>query len=87
MSWYADRLKRLRTDQRMSQQQLADKSKMTKAYVGQVERGERKPSFDVVERIAAALGAKIYISLENPEPPALNPKNKPKTSIASRFNK
>tara|TARA_R100000544_G_C2166555_1_gene30188 strand:- start:152 stop:418 length:267 start_codon:yes stop_codon:yes gene_type:complete len=86
MSWYSDELRRLRMDQNMSLQQVADKSGSTKSYVSQVELGKRKPSFELVETMAKALGATIYIKLENPElPPAIAPKNKKRASIASRF--
>ena len=72
-------------DQGLSLQALADKSGITKSYLSQVERGRRKPSFDIMEIIATALGAKISIQLEAPEPPqARNPK-RPRRSIASQF--
>ena len=86
MSWYSEKLRRLRLDQGMSLQELADKSCHAKSYVSQVELGKRKPSFDVVEQLANALGAKGYIQLEEPEPPpAVAPKRRKKESIVSRF--
>ena len=85
MSWYTEKIRRLRMDQGLSLQALADKSGITKSYLSQVERGHRKPSFDIMEIIATALGAKISIQLEAPEPPqAMNP-NRPRRSIASQF--
>jgi transcriptional regulator with XRE-family HTH domain len=86
VSWYAEKLRRLRLDQGISLQELSDKSCHAKSYVSQVERGKRKPSFEVVEQMANALGAKVYIQLEEPEPPpAITPKRRKKESIVSRF--
>ena len=85
-TWYTEELRRLRADQGMSLQELADKAGSTKSYVGQVERGLRNPSFGIVESMANALGAKVYIQLEAPEPPTAAAKDKRKrTSIVSRF--
>ena len=72
-------------DQGLSLQALADKSGITKSYLSQVERGHRKPSFDIMEIIATALGAKISIQLEAPEPPQAMHPNRPRRSIASQF--
>ena len=72
-------------DQGLSLQALADKSGITKSYLSQVERGHRKPSFDIMEIIATALGAKISIQLEAPEPPQAMTPNRPRRSIASQF--
>jgi|TARA_R100001224_G_C3922123_1_gene115661 transcriptional regulator with XRE-family HTH domain len=86
VSWYAEKLRRLRLDQGISLQELSDKSCHAKSYVSQVERGKRTPSFEVVEQLANALGAKVYIQLEEPEPPpAIAPKRRKKESIVSRF--
>ncbi len=85
MSWYTEKIRRLRMDQGLSLQALANKSGTTKSYLSQVERGRRKPSFEIMESIATALGAKISIQLEAPAPPqAMNP-NRPRRSIASQF--
>ena len=46
MSWYTEKIRRLRMDQGLSLQALADKSGITKSYLSQVERGHRKPSFE-----------------------------------------
>ena len=86
MSWYTEKIRRLRMDQGLSLQALADKSGITKSYLSQVERGHRKPSFDIMEIIATALGATILIQLEAPEPPQAIAPNRPRRrSIASQF--
>ena len=86
MSWYTDKIRRLRMDQGMSLQALADKAGTTKSYLSQVERGRRKPSFEIMESIASALGATILIQLEAPETPQAIAPNRPRRrSIASQF--
>ena len=86
MSWYTEKIRRLRTDQGISLQNLADKAGTTKSYLSQVERGHRKPSFEIVEQIATALGASVYIQLEAPDPPQAMAPNRPRRrSIASQF--
>lgn len=48
------RTQRQRT--RLSQLAVADKAGLSIQYVGMVERGERSPSLEVLERFARALG-------------------------------
>ena len=85
-TWYTEKLRSMRADQNLSLQELANKSGMNRGYISQIELGKRKPSFEAVETIAGALGAKIYILLEAPEAPsAASPRNKKAVSIASRF--
>ncbi len=43
----------------MSQEELALKAGLDKTYVGYIERGERKPSIDVLTKIAKALQIKM----------------------------
>ena len=88
MSWYTDKLKTLRCDQNFSLSEISRRSGMNRSYINQIELGKRKPSFETVETLAKALGAKVYIQLEAPEAPtAMSPRNKKHTSIASRFYK
>jgi transcriptional regulator with XRE-family HTH domain len=43
----------------MTQEELAERAAIHPTYVGLVERGERNPSLDIAERIAAALGSSL----------------------------
>jgi transcriptional regulator with XRE-family HTH domain len=49
-------LRRLRVQQGLSQEHFAEVLKIHRTYVGGLERGERNPSLQVIERLAAELG-------------------------------
>lgn len=49
---FGDKLKALRTSQKMTQQQLADRIGVAKSVVSYYESGDRYPSYDVLVRIA-----------------------------------
>lgn len=59
------RIKELREQQDLTQQALADKAGVSRIYVQKIEAGAREsPSWDVLERIAQALGATLRIDLD-----------------------
>lgn len=47
----------LRDRRGYSQEGLGDRAGLHRTYVGQVERGERNPSFESLDRLIKALGA------------------------------
>ena len=49
---FGDKLKALRTSQKLTQQQLADRIGVAKSVVSYYESGNRYPSYDVLVRIA-----------------------------------
>ena len=49
---FSDKLKMLRTGQKMTQQQLADRIGVAKSVVSYYESGDRYPSYDVLVKIA-----------------------------------
>ena len=54
----ARNLKRLRRDNDMSQEELADRAEINRNYVGMIERSENAASIDMLEKLAEALGVK-----------------------------
>ncbi|WP_417794833.1 helix-turn-helix domain-containing protein [Terasakiella pusilla] len=52
-------IRRLRSSQGLSQEQLADKSGLHRTYIGAVERGERNVSLSSLEVIASALDVDV----------------------------
>lgn len=49
---FGEKLKKLRTSQRLTQQQLADRLGVAKSVVSYYESGDRYPSYDVLVKIA-----------------------------------
>jgi len=52
-----------RLKKKMSQRDLARKIKTSQAVISRIESGNSNPSFNLLKRIAAALGVKFNISL------------------------
>ncbi len=53
---FGKRIKELRGDQGMTQEILAAKIGVDRSYLGFLERGERNPSLEVINKIARSLG-------------------------------
>ena len=49
-------VRRLRADRDFTLQALADESGVSKSYLGDIEKGRKNPTTDVIEAIAEALG-------------------------------
>ncbi len=56
---FANNLRRIRLEQGISQESLAELSDVHRTYVGSVERGERNVSIDNMERFANALKVQL----------------------------
>jgi transcriptional regulator with XRE-family HTH domain len=56
MDSFGLRLKRLREDRGLSQQELADKSGMHRFGIAKLEQGVRDPTWETVQLLADALG-------------------------------
>ena len=63
---FAARLRRVRREKGWGQQVLAHKSGLTQQFISLVERGERRPSIEAAQSLAAALGvsADVLLGLE-----------------------
>ncbi|EJL32222.1 putative transcriptional regulator [Caulobacter sp. AP07] len=53
---FGSNVRRLRKERGLSQEALADEVGLAVTYVGQIERGQRNPTLDVVERFAEVFG-------------------------------
>ncbi len=56
-------IKKLRVDQRRSQQEIADYCGVTKSHLSKIENGKVLPSLGVLDKIAEALNTKLSILL------------------------
>lgn len=52
---FGDRVRKLRGERKMTQEQLADAAGIERSYMGTIERGERNPTLLKVFKIATAL--------------------------------
>ncbi|HXA40289.1 MAG TPA: helix-turn-helix transcriptional regulator [Phenylobacterium sp.] len=57
-----------RQERGLSQEVLADEVGLAVTYVGQIERGIRNPTLDVVERLASVLGVDPLALLQPTDP-------------------
>ncbi|HVI75915.1 MAG TPA: helix-turn-helix transcriptional regulator [Anaeromyxobacteraceae bacterium] len=53
---FAGNVRRLRAKKKLSQKSLADKVGISVSYVSMLERGQRSPPLETVEKMARALG-------------------------------
>lgn len=56
---FADNLHKLRVEQGISQERLAEMADLHRTYVGSVERGERNISIDNMQKLADALSVTL----------------------------
>lgn len=61
---FASNLKKIRTQIGLSQEDLADKCKLHRTYISDIERAQRNISIDNIEKIALALGVPASRLLE-----------------------
>lgn len=55
----AEKIRRIRKERNISQEELTFKAGLNRAYVGYIERGERKPTVDTLAKLAKALKVKL----------------------------
>ncbi|OGK43427.1 hypothetical protein A2956_02465 [Candidatus Roizmanbacteria bacterium RIFCSPLOWO2_01_FULL_37_57] len=55
------RIKELREERKLTQEDLAFAIRVDRSYMGFIERGERNPTLEVIGRIAKALGIKLRV--------------------------
>jgi transcriptional regulator with XRE-family HTH domain len=83
--WFAGRLKELREQARLTQEQLAERAGMNKFGVAQLEQGRNKPSWETVLALAKALNVSCEAFTQEPAPrPAAGPGRPPKAEEGPR---
>ena len=65
----AHNLKRLRAEQGLSQEDLADRADIDRTYVSSLERSVYAAGIDVVDRLAKAMGVTAADLLRSPDRP------------------
>lgn len=61
---FGARLRALREKRNLSQAQLANKGGFNRNYIGMVERGERNPRLDTLQRLADALDVELSLLMK-----------------------
>lgn len=56
---FGKRIKSLRTSRKLSQEKLAELSGLHPTYIGQIERGEKSPTIDTVQKLSVGLGVSV----------------------------
>lgn len=62
---FGDRLRQIRKQKKISQEELAFRAKLHRTYISDVERGSRNISIENIEKIAKSLRIKISDLLSN----------------------
>jgi len=57
VTWFASRMRQLRSERGMTQAELAEAAQVSPAYIGRLERAGAAPGIDLVARLAVALGS------------------------------
>lgn len=55
-----NRLRKLREQKDLTQEELALQAGLNRAYIGYIERGERNPSTDTLAKLAKVLNVPLY---------------------------
>lgn len=54
-----NKIQKLRKHKGLTQEELADKIRVTSTYIGFIEQGQRNPSINTADKIARVLGVKL----------------------------
>ena len=56
---FGDKVRSLRKERKLSQEQLAEKAGLHRTYIGMIERGEKNITLTNIEKIAKALNVPV----------------------------
>lgn len=62
---FGKKVAEMRKMQHLSQEELADRCNIHRTYIGSIERGEKSPTLNTVEKIANGLNVDISIIFDN----------------------
>ncbi|AHA75302.1 MULTISPECIES: helix-turn-helix domain-containing protein [Bacillus] len=55
----AVRIKEMRKETKLSQKQLGEKANVTESFISKIESGAKKPSIEVISKLAEILGVSV----------------------------
>lgn len=61
---FGDRLRELRMDRKLTQEQLAERAELHWTYISGIERGTRSPTLNILGRLAKALRTPLSTLVE-----------------------
>jgi transcriptional regulator with XRE-family HTH domain len=61
---FGKQVRKIRLEQNLSQEELADKAGVHRTYIGMIERAEKNITLENIEKIAKALNCKIAELIE-----------------------
>lgn len=76
------RLRNYRTQQKLSQEELAERCGLHPTYIGQVERGEKNATIESISKIASGLTIPLSTLFENIEDYTSDDSNYPATAYS-----
>ena len=56
---FGERLRGLRKEEELSQEEISKKAGLDRTYVGKIERGEKSPSLETIEKLAISLNTEM----------------------------
>jgi transcriptional regulator with XRE-family HTH domain len=62
------RIRELREQRALSQEELADKARVDLSHLGKLERGDGNPTIELLVRLCTALDAKLTVTIESGTP-------------------
>jgi transcriptional regulator with XRE-family HTH domain len=65
LEWFGSRVRDIRRQKNLSQEELAARAGIDRTYVGGVERGERNVSIMNIKRLSDALGIEVKDLFDN----------------------
>ncbi|MFF2091987.1 MULTISPECIES: helix-turn-helix domain-containing protein [Paenibacillus] len=84
--YIGENIRNLRKERGLSQEQLALRAEINASYMGQVERGEKSPTVEVLGKIAGALNCPLELIVNSVPPKAMEAGSSYADKIAHQMN-